>query len=603
MTMTIPPEIRQLPTEVASRIAAGEVIERPAAVVKELVENSLDAGATRIVVTIEDGGRRSVQVEDDGHGMTREQLVLAVARHATSKLRDVADLDRITTLGFRGEALPSIAAVSEFALASRPAAVAGGWEIRSEGGDPGDPTPVAMAPGTRVTVRNLFWNVPARLKFLGSERAEAAAIKDMVIRLALGHPAVALALRAGDHVVIDLPAGQALPDRLRDCFGAAAADGLLPVHHEDDHLRLAGFVARAEAAAASARRQYVFLGGRAIHDKVVVAALREGFAGRLAPRLHPVAYLFLDLTPGMVDINVHPTKAEVRFRERSLVFTAIREAVAAALVQGDGAVALLPDSGITSRRVVKAALPRPEPLIQERFLPTTVPVAPPPVMPDPPPVMPGPPPATWSPPAAARAVDEVVAAYDPSVLPPGIRQIVQLADAWILVETGEGIRIIDQHALHEQALHLCLTGGFDGGGRQELLVPETVEVTAPEMAAIEPRLPALVAAGIEIEVFGPTTLLIRGFPVALRRTDWRTLLRSMLEEEGGGVDPAAHLRRRSAHRRACHRAIKAGERLPASELRELVALLYRVEGIGHCPHGRPTTLDLTWAELARRFQR
>ncbi|MBA3936412.1 MAG: DNA mismatch repair endonuclease MutL [Planctomycetes bacterium] len=641
----LPPPIRQLPEAVANQIAAGEVLERPAAAVKELAENSLDAGATRIVVRLEDGGRRLVEVEDDGHGMRRDDLPLALARHATSKLTNADDLFRIATLGFRGEALPSIAAVSEFALASRPADQEQGWRLRLEGGVRVALEPCAMACGTRVSVRNLFWNVPARLKFLKTEAAEAGHVTDQVMRLALSHPRVAFRLEtageSGARTVIDLPAGETLDLRVRALFGRQFAERLLPVAAHVDTMQLAGFIAHPQEARPTAKRQYVFLNGRFVRDKLLLAAVREGFKGFLEPRLHGAVFLHLDLDPGLVDVNVHPTKSEVRFRREGEVFTLVRSALQQALGAGAGGFSLL--GGVTgagagdiiARTVVRPApQAAPPPAYQERFLPQ-IPV----------------PDAPWQAPArtnegiAGTRVGEAAAVYDSSpraasqalgprstaeftdalrtphsalrtspAVPaaptapdhlPGVRRVVQLNRMYLLIETDRGIRLVDQHALHEKALFLCLDPAatdLTAGGRQELLIPRTVELLAHEVAALEGLLPQLAPFGIIAEVFGPTAVLVRAHPAALRRLNWSAFL-ATLAEGGSSADAVAKLRERIAHGLACHGAVKAGQELSTAEQLELVSLLYRLEHMEHCPHGRPTTLDLPWAELERRFQR
>ena len=297
VTVQTPPIIRQLPEAVANQIAAGEVVERPAAVVKELAENALDAGATRILVRLDDGGRRLVEVEDDGCGMRRDDLRLALSRHATSKLQTADDLFRVATLGFRGEALPSIAAVSEFELASRPHAESQGWRLALTGGSETTLALCAMAPGTRVSVRNLFWNVPARLKFLKSEASETGHVTDQVIRLALSHPRVAFRLEVGGRAALDQPVNETLELRVRALFGGDLAKRLIAVEANADTMQLAGFVAHPQEARATAKRQYVFLNGRYVRDRLLLAAVREGFRGFLEPRLHGAVFLHLDLDP------------------------------------------------------------------------------------------------------------------------------------------------------------------------------------------------------------------------------------------------------------------------------------------------------------------
>lgn len=594
--MRLPPDIRQLPEQVANQIAAGEVVERPAAVVKELAENSLDAGATRITVTCEDGGRRLVEVSDDGHGMRASDLRAALGRHATSKLHDADDLFRIATLGFRGEALPSIAAVSEMELASRPhdqdqgqsLACAAGVELRFQ--------PCAMAVGTRVAVRNLFWNVPVRLKFLKSEAAEIGQVTEQVVRLALSLPRCAFVLRSDGRTLIDLPPDQDLVTRVRELFGKGLASLLLNASAAADHLEVQGFVAHPSEAKPSAKRQYLFLNGRHVRDRLLVAAVREGFKGFLEPRLHGAVFLYLQLDPSLVDVNVHPTKAEVRFRREGEVFATVVRAIRGALEANTSGFALLRpvESPAAVRTIVKSPWEpavSASPAIQERFLPATPQVS----------VAVREPAAAYHAPSVAPAPSESAAA-GPTHLP-GIRRVVQLNDMFLLIETEHGIRLVDQHALHEKALFLCLDPtDVAAGGVQELVVPRTVELTAAEVATVEPLLPALAEHGITVDTFGPTTLLLRAHPAALRRVNWSAFF-SALAATGDRAQALGDLSQRIAHSAACHGAIKAGQKLSAEEQLELVRLLYRLDHMEHCPHGRPTTLDLSWGELERRFQR
>ncbi|MFW5845541.1 MAG: DNA mismatch repair endonuclease MutL [Planctomycetota bacterium] len=607
--------IRQLSEDIQNKIAAGEVIERPAAVVKELIENSLDAGARRISVRIEQGGKRLIEVTDDGHGIPAEELPLALTRHATSKLRSADDLVRIGTLGFRGEALPSIAGVSACSLASCPPD-GDGRCIRVEGSERVGPEPVAMPPGTRITVRNLFWNVPARLKFLKADGTETGHVTDQVQRFALGHPRIAFNLQVNGRQALDLPAEQSMADRIRSCFGRELAEHLLAVHGDRPTAQLSGFIAHPSQAKPSSRRQFVFLNGRHIHDKLLVAAIRAGYEGFLEPRLHGVVFLHLDVQADLVDVNVHPTKAEVRFRNSGEIFALVREAIRSALQEHAGGFALLgrererPD--VVRQTVVKAAA---EPAIQERFLPRSwndlaaAPHTPAERPPQPPSVERSAEAGvdyratTTSTPAAAPAdlCEDPGTARD---LPPGVRRVSQVHDMYLLLETDRGLRLVDQHALHEKAIWLSLdpdADDYDTGGRQELLVPVHVELSAAEAATVEDLLPELRRFGIEAERFGPSSVLVRAHPARLRRVRWPALF-SDLAAGGDAAGRIADLRMHLAHRAACTAAVKAGQALRPDEQVELAALLYRLEHMEHCPHGRPTTLDLSWEELERRFQ-
>lgn len=617
-----PPVIRQLPDLIANQIAAGEVVERPAAVVKELAENALDAGAKRIVIRLEDGGRRLVEVEDDGHGMRPDDLALAVSRHATSKLIDADDLFRIATLGFRGEALPSIAGVSEFTIASRPHDATQGHELRLNGGTANGSGPCAMSPGTRVTVRNLFWNVPARLKFLKSEAAESGHVTDQVMRLALSHPRVAFRLEIQGRAVIDQPADETLEARVRALFGATVADRLLSAHANADTMQLAGFVAHPQEAKPTAKRQFVFLNGRYVKDRLLLAAVREGFRGFLEPRLHGTVFLHLDLDPSQVDVNVHPTKSEVRFRREGEVFALVRGALQSTLAKNAGGFSLLPATGeAPSSSVVQRTIVRPLPgtypvaaptiVVQERYLPEISDVRRP--MSDvPPPTSPvakvAESTATYRTTALPSTVDPVghrTLDIGHRTTPSSIRRVQQLNRMYLLIETTDGIRLVDQHALHEKALLLALDpmlSDLNAHGRQELLVPITVNLLAHELAQVVPLLPELARVAIIAEALSPTQLVVRAHPVLLKRTNWPRFFAD-LAQDPTPAQATANLSERIAHSAACHAAVKAGQELTPDEQWELARMLERFTGLEHCPHGRPTTLDLSWEELARRFQR
>ena len=611
MRPLIIPEIRQLPDLVANQIAAGEVIERPAAVVKELVENSLDAGATRVTVRIEDGGRRLVEVIDDGHGMRPDQLRIALSRHATSKIASAEDLFRVSTLGFRGEALPSIAAVSEFEIASRTHDADGGHRFAWAGADERAGGPCAMAPGTRISVRNLFWNVPARLKFLKTEASETGHIAEQVTRFALSHPHVAFRLENDGRTSLDLPPQEELDSRIRALFGVELAGDLCAVASGNPGLEVTGFAAHPRHARPTSKRQYVFLNGRFVRDKLLLAAVRDGFKGFLEPRLHGTVFLHLDVDPAAVDVNVHPTKHEVRFRRDGEVFALVSKAVQAAVAEKQGGFRLLtaedraqlPTSPIISRTVVKPAQPAPPPMVvvQERFMPQVdrpvVPSSGRPVVPEP--LRAAEPTSPYSLPAG-RPDDRTTGRPD---VPSSVRRFWQINDMFLLIETEQGVRMVDQHALHEKALWQALdpsVGDLMRSGVQQLAVPIVVQLTAAEIGAIATLLPELAKHGIEAERFGPSSVAIRAYPAVLARCNWARFLGDLAGDGVGAVDK---LSERIRHSAACHAAVKAGQRLDPSQQRELVRMLFALEGLEHCPHGRPTTLDLSWPELAKRFQR
>jgi DNA mismatch repair protein MutL len=623
-TIKNPPTIRQLPEHLANQIAAGEVIERPAAVVKELVENALDAGATRIIIRLDDGGRRLVEVEDNGHGMLPNDLRLAVARHATSKLREADDLFRIATLGFRGEALPSIAAVSEMEMASRPAAEKQGAELKIHGGNEISFSPCAMSAGTRISVRNLFWNVPARLKFLKSEAAESGHVTDQVMRLALSHPAVAFRLEINGRSAIDLPSDEALQARIRALFGTTLTERLLPISSELDAMALHGFVAHPQEAKPTSKRQFLFLNGRFVKDRILLAAVRDGFKGFLEPRLHGTVFLHLEIDPSQVDVNVHPTKSEVRFRREGEIFSLVRNALQTTLAQHAGGFSLLPAalpatpnssaqpssfSAISQRTIIKpAAAPTPPAVvIQERYLPLTeaqhAPAA----------QVPAPNrvaekntlyQADITPAARPQNISDNNAPVTPPA-PSKIKRVMQFQRMYLLIEHDDGIRFVDQHALHEKALLHVLDpalSDFRQHGIQQLIVPITVDMLSHEAALIAPLLPELIAVGIQVTLSTPTRFAITAYPALLKRTPWARFFAD-LADNSSPDKATATLSEKIRHSAACHSAIKAGQELSPDEQWELARMFERFEQLEHCPHGRPTTLELTWAELARRFQR
>ncbi|MBA3845362.1 MAG: hypothetical protein H0X45_01830, partial [Planctomycetes bacterium] len=433
-------------------------------------------------------------------------------------------------------------------------------------------------------------------------------------------PRVAFRLESGGRAIIDLPADESLAGRCRALFGRDLADGLLPVAASAGPMQVAGFVAHPREAKATAKRQYLFLNGRHVRDRLLVAAVREGFKGFLEPRLHGAVFLALDLDPSLVDVNVHPTKAEVRFRREGEVFALVSRAINQVLAQHSGgfslfaaaAPALAPAATDApfARTIVKtpapAAAPVAAPMWQERFLPST-PMTEPARQEAPAMTLPADPPRRVSDGASAYQPPVAATASRPTADPhlPGVRRVLQLDDMYLLIETDSGIRLIDQHALHEKALWLQLDAAATDlarGGVQELLIPRTVELSAAEVATVEPLLPPLTDHGIRAEVFGPTTLLLRAHPAALRRMNWSGFFTS-LAASGSGAKALADVRERIGHSIACHGAVKAGQRLSTEEQLDLVRLLYRLEHMEHCPHGRPTTLDLSWKELERRFQR
>jgi len=588
--------IRLLPETTANRIAAGEVVERPAAVVKELVENALDAGATRIAVTLEGGGTLRVLVEDDGHGMGPADLELAVERHATSKLPEEALLFRIATLGFRGEALPSIGAVARLTITTRPA---GGdaHGLTVEGGRKAAVKPAAGAPGTRVEMRDLFYAVPARRKFLKSPRAEAEAAIEAVRRLALAWPEVGFRLQSDGREVLALPPA-ARDARIAALLGTDFAAAALPVAAEGaDGLVLSGQAAQPAYTRATAGEQHLVVNRRPVRDQVLRVALRVAYRDLITVGRHPVAALFLDLPPEAVDVNVHPMKTELRFRDepavRGLLISALRRSLAA------GAGHALPSPALTQYRPSPGgwsgwSRPPPAPVpARSGLAELQLALAPPPSAPAAPlPLGFAPEPAPEPPPA-----DQPLG-----------RPLGQLLETYILAEAPDGaLVLVDQHAAHERLTHEALRGQLVEGGvrAQPLLLPAVVELPPADCARLLGFAEPLARLGLELEGFGPGAVLVRALPALLGPADPAPLLRD-LAEEIAEFDAALALERRldaAIARLACHGSVRAGRRLTAPEMAALLRQMEATPRAATCSHGRPTFLRLGPAELERLFGR
>jgi DNA mismatch repair protein MutL len=598
--------IRRLPETVVNRIAAGEVIERPAAAVKELVENAIDAGASRIDVTLTDAGRSLIAVADDGVGMTAGELSLAIERHATSKLPD-DDLLRISTLGFRGEALPSIGAVSRLTLTSRARGASEAWSITVEGGQVGRPAPVAHPGGTRVEVRDLFYATPARLKFLKGERAELAAAVDVVERLAMAHPAVAFHLTADGRSPVRLPAaaslvaepGAARLERLAAVIGHEFFDNALAIDAMREGLRLTGHAGLPTYHRATAGAQYLFVNGRPVRDKLLGGAVRAAYADFLARDRHPVVALFLDVPSEQVDVNVHPTKAEVRFRDaglvRGLIVASLRHALAEAghrasttvafgalgsFRPGGGEPAPAPTFAAAYAARVPAGLAEAAAAYQAPLSGLAVPTAAVPQA-----EAPGAPSAAW-PLGAARA---------------------QVHETYIVAQTQDGIVIVDQHAAHERLVYERMKQQMAAGGiaRQTLLVPEIVELDEASVERLLARVGEFGELGLAIEAFGPGAVAVREVPALLGDVDVQGLLRD-LADELAEFGTALSLKERLADvcgTLACHGSVRAGRRLSAEEMNALLRQMEATPHSGQCNHGRPTYVELKLADIERLFGR
>lgn len=605
---TAQPKIRVLPEHVKNQIAAGEVIERPASVVKELVENALDAGATNVTIDLEEGGVRLVRVVDDGDGMTRSDLELAFVPHATSKLGDASDLDHIASLGFRGEALASMGAVARCRIVSRPREADTGFAMENDGGTIRGPVEAGGPRGTTIEVRDLFFNVPARRRFLKTTPTELGRCLDVVHRLALAHMGVGFVMTHDGRRLFDVEASMDLAARVRRTFGAELAESLVEVQAREGDLELTGFVAPPRFARGDTARQMWFANGRPLKDRVLVRCLKEAYRGALFEGRQPVAFLNLALDPKKIDVNVHPAKAEVRFHEQQKVFgfclTALRSAVrqtdmatpGGALVQRaarrtehpgqrgfrDAPRAALPAQRDSAEPFVVRELPGPLPEIGQR-------------------------PAPASPPAGeARAVGEAGGtswqAKDPLRGP-----FLRIARTYIAFEVDDGFELVDQHALHERVTYEDLLADARAGRieTQRLLVPELIELPRPDVALVEEHAEAVRKAGIELSPFGEGTVALSAVPVRLERSDPEELVHGVVDvvRRAGKAPDAEALLGEVLHSAACRGSVMAGDHLSDEEIRSLLERAAALEHDQTCPHGRPTRVRFSQADLETAFLR
>jgi DNA mismatch repair protein MutL len=601
------PRIRQLPPNVVTKIAAGEVIERPASVLKELLENSVDAGSTRIDVEVEQGGTELIRVADNGCGIAPEDLPLAFASHATSKLQTADDLFRIGTLGFRGEALSSVGGVAQVALQSRTTEHACGSEIRCDGGELSPVRAWSGAPGTRIEVRHLFYNTPVRRKFLRTTTTEMGHLCEQFTRLALAHPTLHLTLRHNGKPVYEIPATATLPDRLGLFFGAEVRDRLYIVEAQQGAVTLRGYIADPACERGNARMQYLFVNGRPVRDRSLSHALQEAYRGLLMTGRYAVAFLFLDLPPDEVDVNVHPTKSEVRFRNGhalyGLVFGAVRDRLSA-----QNLTARLKVTSTLDAPQAAPTLPDPLAWFEPRVAPTYTPLtAPPPAsngghstlahaagseQPALPPEQPAAQPA-WPAPSALAGLPPVKA--------------IQLHNAYLVLETAEGMLVIDQHALHERILFEQLKRRIRSGTleAQPLLIPEPVELTAEQAARALEHQAELTELGLGVEAFGGGTLLLTSYPAILGNRPPQTILKAVVDHlcSKDRVPSREVLLNDLLSLMACHAAVRAGDPLTPEEIAALIAQRQLADDTHHCPHGRPTALLFSRHDLDRQFRR
>ncbi len=613
--------IRKLPATLVNRIAAGECVERPASVVKELVENALDAGARQIEILIEAGGRERICVRDDGCGIGRDDLPLAVEPHATSKIAGDDDLFRIRTLGFRGEALASIASVSRLELTSRTPDSDVAWRLRVEGGRRGEPEPCAAPVGTSVDVRDLFYCVPARQKFLRTAQTEMGHITEQLARLALPHPRVAFRLMHGKRCVHELPATDSVRERIASFYTDALAAALLPVHRESPGLRIEGWIAPPAESRGSGKWEYVFVNGRYVRDRFVSHAVREAYRSLIEPGRYPVVFLFLEIDPAAVDVNVHPTKIEVRWRDSNFVHSQVLLALRERLSRETLDHALAPADDEARRERIRRAM-------VDFFLHSR-----PQAAPDSAKVAQKPRPGRPAEPPEHKPAPDVLSlrsqptqpALPIGVEPPAVEPLprsgpaeapalerrpiaVQVHNMYIVAETPDGLLIIDQHALHERILYEQLreriaTRPLES---QRLLMPEMIDVPGDRLAVLEEHADLLRRLGIELTPAGPQTVALQAFPTFLgERVDRPAFVRDLLDRlsEAGRRPDTETLIHDVLDMMACKAAVKFGDPLSDDEIAALLEQRELAERSSHCPHGRPTTLHLTLRELERQFHR
>ncbi|CAN7521404.1 DNA mismatch repair endonuclease MutL [Bradyrhizobium sp. LjRoot220] len=600
--------VRQLPEQIVNRIAAGEVVERPASVVKELVENAIDAGASRVDIFTDGGGRRRIGITDDGSGMTHADLALAVDRHATSKLDD-EDLLRIRTLGFRGEALPSIGAVARLGITTRHAGEPHAWSLAVEGGAKSPIMPAALSQGTRVEVSDLFFATPARLKFLKTDRTEAEAIREVVRRLAMARPDIAFTLAGEERAPVTwaaaLPGAPGRLTRLGDILGADFRSSAIEVRSEREGVVVEGFAAAPSLTRANALGQYLFVNGRPVRDKLILGAVRAAYSDYLPRDRHPVVALFVTLEPQEVDANVHPAKTEVRFRNAGLVRALIVHALKDGLArEGRRTAANTDGAAIASFRPSFAPRPtnwdwRSSPSYPAGAMPS------------------------FGGSAAAAFAEPGQAAFDVGTPTADVRfealpaadmldrplgaARTQIHETYIVSQTRDGLIVVDQHAAHERIVYEKLKASLARNGvqRQILLIPEIVELDEATVEKLLDRSLELATFGLAIDSFGPGAVAVRETPSLLGKANAAGLLRD-LAEHMAEWDEALPLERRLMHvaaTMACHGSVRAGRRLKPEEMNALLREMEDTPNSGQCNHGRPTYVELKLSDIEKLFGR
>jgi len=636
------PQINVLPDLLVNKIAAGEVIERPASVIKELVENSLDAGAKRIEVAVEQGGAKLIRIVDDGEGMDAEDLARCILPHATSKLRTEDDLFAIRTMGFRGEALASVGAVAQLRIVSRQAASDAAHEIRVAGDRIEPVTLAAGPPGTTVEVRELFFNVPARQKFLRTAQTEMGHVTEQVARIALAHTAIEFRLTHNGREVYHLRPASDMRSRIADLYGADLANTLLAFDRDERGLKITGYAGLPADARSSAKWQYIFLNGRYIRDRFVSHAVREAYRGLMEPSRYPVFFIRMEVDPAGVDVNVHPTKSEVRWRDSNVVYSQVLSSLRDRFLSADLTPAYRPGpaafasgsggGGTTDGEPDTEAEALRRQRIRESMAdffkrqspgsPATSPEARPPwptsgPRPDRPPgagqfTMPAdpglwPPPGGYTQPASPPLSHEWADVHGVEGTLPAYRNTIQVHDAFLVAETDDGLTIIDQHALHERVLYEQFSRQIARGPleSQRLLLSETVDVTPDEVALLDTHGELFGQLGFELSAYGPSTIAVHATPSLLKPDRVSEFLRDAFGRLADRDAPASAelLLDALISMMACKAAVKAGDPLSSQEIEALMAKRDLVERSSNCPHGRPTSLNLSLADLEKQFKR
>ena len=595
------PKIHLLDSATADQIAAGEVVERPSSVVKELVENSLDAGAVRIELDLEEGGRKLIRVSDDGEGMGPEDLALSVKRHATSKIRRAQDLEAVATFGFRGEALPSIASVSHFMLTTRTAS-GEACQIRVEGGRAGAVSPASRAQGSTVEVRDLFYNTPARLKFLKTDGTEVSRALADLSQQALGHPQASFHVRVDNKKSLELPAVKEAQQRLEQLWGRSLAQVALPVEGAEEGLSVRGWIAPPQQARSNRTGQWLFVNGRVVEHRQLGFHLAQAFGSLLPHGRYPVAALFVQVPPADLDVNVHPAKREVRFRREAAVLGALRHAVSKALSDADLYTAL-PATAVQSPTPAAQGSPSYGSWSPGGRPASYVPSSPVSSEAD----------ALFHLSQSGTAPHQGASAY-PVPVSGAVREdwprpLAQLHRSYILCQDAGGLVLVDQHAAHERVLYeRSLKAMAEGRLRsQRLLLPQRLQVSEIQAQRLRPMLESLSELGLELEDVGGGLFFISALPDAFRSVPAAPLLQDLLDHdpdrESADLDPAQHFKQETAAMLACKAAIKAGDALGLEEMQQLMADLSRCDLPWSCPHGRPPLVKVSLAELEKIFQR